>query len=140
MNFKVPKNNEKYSWTLHSIKKMMHYGLTPQRVVRVINNPERKEEGIVPGTVAVMQTIGAKKKTEIWVMYIERSKINKIKVKNFDDSFKEVEDMVNIGLGKDKTHKKIITAWRYPGVSPIRGEVPVPEDVLEELNKMSFEE
>jgi len=47
MNFKLPKNTEKYLWTEHSAYKMKQYGLSAQRVLRVIRAPWRKEEGIV---------------------------------------------------------------------------------------------
>jgi hypothetical protein len=116
--FNTPKDTDKFSWTKHVVEKMKFYGLTPQRVVRILNHPERKEEAIVPGCVAVMQSLGTKKKTEIWAMYKTQNSINKTQ-----------KLMVN------NKKKKIISAWRYPGVSPKR-QVPIPEDVLEELNQM----
>lgn len=98
---------------------MKFYGLTPQRVVRIINHPERTEEAIVPGCVAVMQSLGTKRKTEIWAMY-----------KVISDKRQETRNkFMNSPL-----KKKIITAWRYPGVSPKR-QVPIPEDILEELTE-----
>jgi hypothetical protein len=86
---------------------MMHYGLSADRVKRVIRSPKRMEEGIAPGTLAAMQTAGSKKKpSEVWVMYAER-----------------------------KPKKVIITAWRYPGVSPVRDQIPIPADILAELKR-----
>jgi hypothetical protein len=36
---------------------------------------------------------------------------------------------------KEKSgQKKIIVAWRYPGISPIK-EIPIPPEILEELKK-----
>ena len=32
---------------------------------------------------------------------------------------------------------RVITAWRYPGKSPIRGPIPIPEEILEELGEES---
>ena len=29
--------------------------------------------------------------------------------------------------------KRIITAWRYPGKSPLREVIPIPDDIREEL-------
>ena len=29
--------------------------------------------------------------------------------------------------------KKIITAWRYPGISPIGEPIPIPDDILAEI-------
>jgi len=110
MEFKIPKNTEKISWTSHSIGKMRYYGLSEARLKRVLNNPKRKELGIAPGTVAIMQSTGSKKHpTEIWLMY------------------------QNLKKGKIR----IITAWRYPAKSPIRGPIPIPPEILEELGEIT---
>ena len=106
-----PRDSEGYAWTNHVAEKMKHYQLSAQIVKRIIRNPKRVEEGVAPGTVAVMQPRGKKRVTEIWAMYQD------IKVK-----------------GKSK--KRIITAWRYPGVSPVREKIPIPEDIREELESI----
>ncbi len=87
---------------------MQFYNLSENRLKRVLRNPDRKEEGVAPETLAVMQRTGSKKHpTEIWIMYqVIKSKI------------------------------KIISAWRYPGISPTGKKIPIPEDILEELNKI----
>ena len=96
---------ERISWTKHVKEKMRQYQLSEKRLKRVLRNPERKEIGVAPGTIAIMQSTGTKKHpTEIWLMY------------------------QNVGK-----RKRIITAWRYPGVSPVREPPPVPEDILEDL-------
>lgn len=128
MQFKIPKNNERYHWTLHSIEKMKYYGLSEQKVLGIIRRPQRKEEGIVKNTVAVMQPVSPKLdekgkkiwKTEIWAMY-------QIK-KNRDR--KKLTDLKKL-LFKDQI--KIISAWRYPGVSPEHN--PIPEDILREISE-----
>jgi hypothetical protein len=117
MEFKLPKNTDKFSWTNHSARKMMQYQLSEARVKRVINNPKRKELGIAPGTIAVMQPNSSKHSYEIWVMYQVKSKVKSKKLKPYDDGKKII----------------IITAWKYPGKSPVRGNIPVPQDILEEL-------
>ena len=110
MRLKIPKNTERISWTNHSIDKMRYYGLSEARLKRVLNNPERKELGIAPGTVAIMQSAGSKKHpTEIWIMY------------------------QNLKGGKIR----IITAWRYPAKSPIQGPIPIPPEILEELGEIT---
>lgn len=54
---------------------MRFYGLSEQRVRRVLHSPKRTEEGIAPNTVAMMQVAGsAKHPYEIWVM-VQKSKI-----------------------------------------------------------------
>lgn len=124
MFFKPPKDNEKFSWTKHSFEKMKFYGLSAQRVTRVLRAPERVEEAVAPGCLAGMQTVGNKRKTEIWVMWKNKIKNQKLKIK--------IKDLRSI----NNNQKLIITAWRYPGVSPKR-QVPIPEDILAELEKMN---
>jgi len=71
---------DNYHWTNHSLMKMRYYGLSQQRIKRVIKNPERIEEGIVEKTIACMQTAGSSKHPyEIWTMY----QIPESKVKNY---------------------------------------------------------
>lgn len=108
---KTPRDDDKYQWTNHVSEKMRYYGLSEGRVRRVLNSPKRLEEGVAPGTTAAMQPGGtAKHPYEVWVMYQ--------KVKSKAQSL------------KSKTYKKrIISAWKYPGISKPRGEVPVPDDI-----------
>jgi hypothetical protein len=100
---KPPRNTERFSWTKHAIEKMRFYGLGESKIKSVIARFDRKETGVAPRTTAVMRRAGSKRPTEIWVMY-----------------------------KKIKSKLTIISAWRYPGISPVR-EVPVPQDVREEL-------
>ncbi len=69
----------------------------------VINSPKRVEEGIAPKTVAMMQPASLKnahgKQTwsqEIWVM---------------------AQD--------EKSRRKIISAWRYPGMTKPKSEITI---------------
>jgi hypothetical protein len=121
MQFKAPKNTEKYEWTRHALFKMKQYGLTAQRILRVVKNPQRVEKGIVKNTIAVMQPASLRTKDgqrvwsqEIWAMYQIKRKTQNAKLKT-------------MGLQKIR----IISAWRYPGVSPKRD--PIPEEILREL-------
>jgi hypothetical protein len=126
MQLKIPKNSDKYFWTLHVIEKMRFYGLSEQKILGVIRRPKRKEEGIVKNTVAVMQPVSPKIdkngktvwKTEIWAMY--QIKKNK----------KDLSELQNLLF---KEQLKIISAWRYPGVSPEKN--PIPEDILREIEE-----
>lgn len=82
------------TWTFHAKAKMGFYRLSPARVRRVLNAPKRVEEGVAPKTTAMMQPAalkGEKWTQEIWVM--------------FEDS---------------KRERKVISAWRYPGVTKPR--------------------
>lgn len=140
MQLKIPKNSDKYQWTTHSVYKMHQYGLSEQKIRSVIRNPFRKEEGIVKNTVAVMQPVSPKLvdnkkiwKQEIWAMYkLCDGKV----ISNFQFPIsKQIQSRV-LGTKFKKlktTNKKlkIISAWRYPGVSPKRN--PIPECILAEL-------
>jgi hypothetical protein len=142
---------DKYHWTEHAKFKMKFYGLSPQRVLRVIRNPQRIEEGIVEKTIAVMQPSSTRAlrsstrggptsnkidknnkitwSSEIWAMYqLRGAKNQKTKIKNQ----KEIPQTKNHKLRTLTNHQiRIISAWRYPGVSPKKN--PIPEEILHEL-------
>lgn len=96
-------------WTIHAQNKMRFYNLSESRVKRVINHPERLEEGIAPQTIALMQPAGSRKRPyEIWVM---------------------IQDEKKEGLIK----RKVISAWRYPGrTKPDR---PLPPEIIQEIRQ-----
>lgn len=104
---------------------MRQYGLSKQKLLGILYKPERKEQGIVPATTAVMKTnkVFFKEKKislakawqkpkkapgEIWIMY------------------KDVK------MGMLPT-RKIISAWRYPGISKPGEAIPIPEDIKNDL-------
>jgi hypothetical protein len=126
---KSPKNTSRYYWTEHVKFKMRFYGLSEQKVLGVISNPKRKEEGIVEKTIAVMKPVSPKIisgkevwKQEVWVMYQARKAGNfKIQISN--------------DKKKSSSRHKIISAWRYPGVSPEKN--PIPEEILRELSEIA---
>jgi len=106
-------------WTLHARAKMNHYRLTPARVRHVLHSPKRVEEGVAPKTVAMMQPVsfktaagragGDKKESwtqEIWVM---------------------VQDAAGV--------RKVISAWRYPGVTKARDAVFLKKEYNEFIEK-----
>ena len=71
-------------------------------------------------TIAVMQPVSPKKegeketwKQELWVMYQKKEK--------------------KTGSPFEKEQLRIISAWRYPGVSPLRN--PIPSEILLELEE-----
>ena len=111
MLFKGPRNDKNIFWTEHSKIKMWQYRLSESRLKRILRAPHRREKGIAPKTIALMQRDGPRKKPrEIWLMYQQ--------------------------VGR---RKKIISAWRYPGESPVGEPIPVPEDILEELKNLNFD-
>lgn len=131
MDINAIKNDRYYFWTNHVKYKLLQYGLSPTMVKKVINHPERTENGIAPETTAVMQRKDSKKtKREVWVMF-QKVKREKIKSKRTNQNIKVENFKNNLSVGKTK----IISAWIYPGVSPQGKEIFVPEDVWEELGK-----
>ncbi len=121
--YKKPKNDEKWAWTNHVVGKMGYYRISESLVKRVARFPKRIEKGIAPGTTACMQSAGSKKNpSEVWVMYQE---VGTVPTSNSQFS------IINY-----QRKKKIITAWRYPGISPIGEPVPIPEDILNEIENL----
>lgn len=118
MFIKFPKDDKYFSWTRHIKNKMIFYGLSEARIKSVLKSPKRKEEGIAPSTTAVMKRNDrGKKKEEIWVMF---KKSHKSKVISYMSGAKLL----------------MISAWRYPGVSKKEKTIPIPEDILNELDSL----
>jgi len=152
VNWKNPKNTSKYYWTAHVAEKMHYYGLSEQKVLGVIRRPQRIETGIAENTVAVMIPVGNIKKNkkpsmwnrsfnddgeqekwsqEIWVMYQTKNQKSKNKVTTQNLKLKDLQDKIN--LNKKIT---IISAWRYPGVSPKNN--PIPTEILREIEEIGL--
>jgi len=123
---------KKLVWTEHSKIKMRQYGLSKQKLLGILSKPERKEQGIVPGTTAVMKTnkifFKAKQTTlsgawqkprkapgEIWLM------------------FRDTNPSGPKGYPSGQGFRKIISAWRYPGISKPGEAIPIPDDIRQEL-------
>ena len=110
--WKGPQDDKKYSWTRHVVGKMQYYRLAESIIKRIIRFPKRVEKGVAENTIACMipcksaaRSRGRPSKgEELWVMYQQKG-----------------------------SKKHIITAWRYPGVSPVRDVLPIPQDILDEL-------
>ncbi|MBI3589738.1 MAG: hypothetical protein HY093_05010 [Candidatus Liptonbacteria bacterium] len=102
----ILKNPKTLTWTAHSRAKMRYYGLSEARVKRIIHSPKRIEEGIAPKTVAMMQSAGSPKHPyELWAM------------------------LQDVGQ-----KRKVISAWRYPGITKPGSEITL------NLLKQAFEE
>jgi len=123
LSFKLPENDSKYEWTNHVKDKMVYYGISSSLIKRIARFPKRKEEGIAPGTTAVMQPRGSGKTSqEIWVMYKELGRRPSSKSQIPNPNF--------------QTKKRIISAWRYPGISPVGKKIPIPDEILQELESV----
>lgn len=127
---------DRYVWTSHSEFKMKYYRLSKQKVTGIIRRPDRVERGIAGnGTIAVMQTVSPKIvegkkvwKQEIWTMYQKKRERKSKKSLVFNDNL-VVQRLRNHLNANDCI--KIISAWRYPGVSPKNN--PIPEEIFREI-------
>lgn len=108
-------------WTRHSRDKMRFYGLSEARLKRVIHSPQRIEEGIAPGTVAMMQSAGsAKHPSEIWLM------IQDVPTQSGRGFEAGVSGRLSHGIAGSRSAgktRKVISAWRYPGKTKPRSEI-----------------
>lgn len=129
MNKKELKNDNKYYWTNHVKEKMVFYGLSDSLIKRIIRFPKRIEEGIAPDTIASLKTAGSKKNQyEIWVMYQVRKKA-KIYKKNDLNILDKLSESEIDEIVRYKPQIVIISAWKYPGLSQKKNEIPIPDDV-----------
>lgn len=150
MRFNLPKNDSKYYWTQHCIRKMLFYGLTADKVKRVIKTPKRIESGVAENTIAVMSSgANRKKPTEIWVMYSLSKKASTLSEtstvspsivssgSNCSVELRSESKGKSFGglrtISQTANRKIIISAWRYPGISPVGRQIPIPANILEEL-------
>ena len=137
MQFKLPKDNDKYQWTNHVKDKMLYYGISEGLIKRIVRFPKRKEEGVAPGTTAVMQPTSSKKQ-EIWVMYQELSQkpSSNYSLPTTPDLQSKSRILDFAKQNRDNYKLKIISAWRYPGISPIGKKIPIPDEILQELENL----
>lgn len=103
-------------WTHHARQKMRFYRISETKVKQVFNHPDRIEKGIALHTIASMKVSGSRQHPyEVWIMYQRTRGITK----------------------KDKSSRnsriKIISAWRYPGRSPVGEKIDIPDDVRQDL-------
>ena len=77
MFVKEPKNNKEIYWTRHIKEKMRYYGISEGLLKRILRNPHRKEYGVAPDTIGIMQKAQSRKPGEVWLMYQEKSRRKK---------------------------------------------------------------
>lgn len=118
----------KLHWTEHSKIKMRQYGLSKIKLINLIYKPERREEGIVPGTTAVMKTNKNYKNGRL-----------KASVVGFHKKLEKAPGEIWLMYKDVKGERKIISAWRYPGITKPGDEIPIPKDIRRELLEDSNE-
>ena len=127
---------------------MGYYRLSEQRVRRVLHSPRRIEEGVAPKTVAMMQPIsihsvrteivpgerrgfrGARPGTPLGLPIASQWKKSVLgAAPRHDASLPSGKAGISwsqeiwVMVQDVPTGRKIISAWRYPGVSKVRGEI-----------------
>lgn len=101
-----PKDSNRFIWTQHIKKKMIFYSISASQIRSILRKADRTEESIVPGLFASMKKNHKKnKKEELWLMYLILENQNSKKI-------------------------KLISVWRYPGITEKGKELQIPEDVL----------
>lgn len=131
-----------YVWTQHAEWKMKYYGLSKQKVSGIIKRPDRVQTGIAgKGTTAAMQAVSPKIvdgkkvwKQEIWTMYQKKRAKKNLNIVSGEQS-EQVARLQRM-LNKDG-EIRIISAWRYPGVSPKNN--PIPDEILREMEELGLE-
>jgi hypothetical protein len=109
------------AWTEHSKIKMRQYGLSQQKILGILRKPERVEQAIVPGLVAAMKT------NKIFF------KEKKIDIKKALWQPKRAPGEIWVMYKENDQERKIVSAWRYPGISKPGEEIPIPEDIKNDL-------
>lgn len=148
--FNLPQDDDKYQWTNHVKDKMVYYRISESLIKRVIRFPKRVEEGVALNTIAVMQSKQSagrlkgkmvKKIEEIWVMYQEVKKPRGStrggsafggKSQKLENETGTLRERI---LG-NRPKMRIISAWRYPGVSLVGKKIPIPDEILQELGDL----
>ncbi len=106
---------------------MKQYGLSVSKLLGILHKPERKEKAIVPGLIAVMKT--NKKFHNKTIPLIKEKKWQPPKVPG------EIWIMYKDIKKQRENIRKIISAWRYPGITKPGEEIPIPDDIRQELLK-----
>lgn len=117
----------KIHWTEHSKIKMRQYGLSRTKLINIVYKPERKEQGIVLGTTAVMKTNKSYQNS--------RAKILPVK---FFQKREKVPGEVWLMYRDVKAERRIISCWRYPGVTKPGDQIPIPKEIRQELMETEF--
>ncbi len=114
---KIFQTPSRFIWTQHARQKMRFYRIPETKVKQVFNHPDRVEKGIALNTIASMKISGSQKHPyEVWIMY-QKTKATLLSQKNFSSNSKI----------------KIISAWRYPGRSPLGQKIEIPDNVRQDL-------
>jgi len=109
---------------------MRQYGFSKQKLLNILNKPERREKAIVHGTTAVMRTnkVFGRQPDKSPKGYFDGPVTISPKA-SLVWKPKKAPGEIWIMYKDTKEARKIISAWRYPGVSKPGEEIPIPEDI-----------
>ncbi len=128
---KIENKFKKIVWTQHSEIKLKQYGLSKSKVSNLIRKPERIEEGIVQGTTVMMKTNPTSLKLRRTSLVNKKLdlKFNKWKPQKAPGEIWVMYKDVTLRHGSGQAIRKIISCWRYPGVTKPGEQIPIPEDI-----------
>ena len=107
---KLPKDSDRLVWTQHIKRKMLFYGISASQIRSILRKADRIEKSIVKGLFVSMKENHKKnRQEELWLMY---------------------QVFVVAGLSKIK----LISVWRYPGITEKGEEIKIPEEVLLDIS------
>ena len=89
---------------------MQFYKLSESRVRHILHSPKRIEEGVAPKTVAMMQPVSPR---------MARPSSSSSEATRRETWTQEIWVMIQ----DVPTGRKIISTWRYPGVTKARSEI-----------------
>lgn len=128
---------KKIVWTQHSLIKLKQYGLSKTKIINIVHKPDRVEDGIVSGTVAMMRTNRTLLKTQ------RASQDKKLNLKfgkwNKRPEFKKAPGEIWLMYKDAKDCRKMISCWRYPGITKPGELVPIPEDIKNYIKNLNYE-
>lgn len=106
---------------------MSYYRLSPARVRRVLATPTRVEEGVAPKTIAMMQPASLKIAPGRGRFGAVARRYGVAKAVAMGPAGKEAKwtQEIWVMVQDSGTRRKVISAWRYPGVTKPRGEAAI---------------
>jgi len=139
MKIETPKF-KKIVWTQHSEIKLKQYGLSKSKISSIIHKPERIEDGIVPGTTAMMRTNPSTCYRSLRASPLDKKLELKFniwkKIKKAPGEIWVMYKDTTLQHSSGQAVRKIISCWRYPGITKPREKIQIPEDIKIDLQNL----
>ena len=101
-------------------------------IIQIDNNGERYTRNMMHNTVLQNGGTFIDKVNKATILVQADPNLNSSKYQKAKKESNTIYKIPASPAGRQNTRYKIISAWRYPGVSPKRD--PIPEEILRELN------